>query len=160
MATEVLIRGVAALGAMRLRELAHSDDDDVWVLAGKVISSLERPEDLSHRGLTEADIEAIGEALGLGTRAAWRPRISAEEFERLPFYQKPSYDQDVWTALLSIGVPATESVKPKAKPAKKPKAKAKPAKQPAKMKAKPAKKAAAKKPAAKKKPAKRGRSRR
>lgn len=140
MATEVLIRGVAALGVVRLRELAENagldpDSNDARKLADRLIGSLERPEDLNHRGLTEADVEAIGEAIGLGSRQHWRPKISAEEFERLPFYEKPSYDGDVWSALLMPSSPAKPSKKasPKAKKAAKARAK------PAKAKAKPAK---------------------
>ena len=140
MATEVLIRGVAALGVVRLRELAANagvdpNSDDARRLATRLIESLERPEELGHRGLTEADVEAIGQAIGLGARGAWRPRISAEAFERLPFYEKPSYDQDVWAALLSPSPPAkagkpraTERPKAKAKPVRAKKAKAAPVK--------------------------------
>lgn len=126
MTTDVLIRGVAALGVARLRELAanvglEASSGDARALAEQVIGSLERPEELEHRGLTDADVEAIGEALGIGMRAAWKPRMSAEEFARLPFYQKPSYDQYVWTALLATdGSSASSTRAPKAKP--KPKA--------------------------------------
>ena len=138
MATEVLIRGVAALGVVRLRELAANagvdpNSDDARRLATRLIESLERPEELGHRGLTEADVEAIGPAIGLGARGELRPRISAEAFERLPFYEKPSYDQDVWAALLSPSPPAKAgkpraTAKPKAKPVRAKKVKAAPAK--------------------------------
>jgi len=135
MATEVLIRGVAALGVARLRELAASaglnaSSGDARTLADRLVGSLERPEDLSHRGLTEADIEAIGRAVGVGARAAWRPRIPLDEFERLPFYQKPSYDQDVWAALLVTRSAPRVTTPRKPHKAKKPRTRAK-AKKPA-----------------------------
>jgi quercetin dioxygenase-like cupin family protein len=94
---------LAALGADRLRPLAArlgaADARDATALAASVIAAVADADELRHHGLSDADVETIGIALGLGTRAAWRPRVSAEEFERLPFYDKPSYDGDVWAAL-------------------------------------------------------------
>jgi len=138
MTNQVLIRGVAALGTARLTELgaqvgvAASAGDDAPRFAERLLAALEHPTDLTHRGLGEADIEVIGRALGLGARANWRPSISSEAYDRLPFYQKPSYDQDVWNAMLSTGdarpeMPAPETAQPRAaKPAatRKPKARA------------------------------------
>ena len=68
-------------------------------LATAIVATVESVDELRHQGLSDRDVEAIGAALGVGARAGWRPRVSAEEFERLPFYSKPSYDQDVWEAL-------------------------------------------------------------
>ncbi len=94
---------LAALGAPRLRVLAARvgapDAGDARAIAANVIAAVPDVDELRHQGLSDADVDAIGGALGLGARAAWRPRVSAEEFERLPFYNKPSYDSDVWAAL-------------------------------------------------------------
>jgi hypothetical protein len=94
---------LAILGAGRLRPLAArigaADASDASTLAANVIAAVADADELRHHGLSDADVETMGVALGLGARAAWRPRVSAEEFERLPFYDKPSYDGDVWAAL-------------------------------------------------------------
>lgn len=97
------VDAITALGTERLRQLAArigaSRGTDARELAAAIAAALDNVDDLRHQGLTDADVETIGVALGLGPRAAWRPSVSAEEFERLPFYSKPSYDQDVWQAL-------------------------------------------------------------
>ena len=124
------VRGVAALGEPRLRDLAQQanvsvDGDGATQLAGQLLAKLELPVELNRFGVTDGDLEAIGRALGLGTRAQWKPNMSAEEFARLPFYKKPTYEQDVWSALTSEDpMPAKKATRP-AKPAK---AKAKPSK--------------------------------
>ena len=93
---------IAALGTERLRQLAARvgvpDASDPRELAAAIVDTLSADE-LRHHGLSDADVETIGAALGLGTSAAWKPSVSPEEFERLPFYSKPSYGQDVWDAL-------------------------------------------------------------
>jgi hypothetical protein len=99
------VGGISALGRERLCELAArlertvAPSDGPAQIAVTLLAALGRPEDLQHLGVTDAEVEAIGVALGRGTRAAWRPRISAEAFERLPFYGKPSYDMEVWEEL-------------------------------------------------------------
>jgi hypothetical protein len=99
------LEALVALGVGRLRVLADrvgaptTGANDAQTLAANVIAAVPDVNELQHQSLSDVDVEAIGVALGLGTRAAWRPRVSAEEFERLPFYNKPSYDADVWAAL-------------------------------------------------------------
>lgn len=122
------VRGVSALGEARLRELAQhahvavGNKQSSTQLATRLLAKLELPAELNRFGITDSDLEVIGRALGLGARAAWRPSISAEEFERLPFYKKPSYEQEVWNALVA------EDANAKAPPARrKPVRKTKPA---------------------------------
>lgn len=101
--TSRAVDAIAALGIDRLRPLASrvgaDQSGDARALASRIVDELTSVDELQHQDLTDADIERIGTALGLGARTAWRPRMSAEEFERLPFYKKPSYDNDVWEAL-------------------------------------------------------------
>jgi len=99
-----VVDAVAALGTERLLQLAArvgaaTSSAEPHDLATAIVATFESVDELRHQGLSDRDVEAIGAALGVGTRAGWRPRVSAEEFERLPFYSKPSYDQDVWEAL-------------------------------------------------------------
>src|SRR5439155_27247982 len=102
----LFIRGVSALGEARLRELAdHAQiaigaKQPAETSAQRLLARLELPAELQRFGVTDGDVEVIGRALGVGTRAQWQPDISAEEFERLPFYKKPTYEQDVWNALM------------------------------------------------------------
>lgn len=128
-----ILGGVSAVGLDRLRELAArtnakvAPDDDARSLAAKLLTRLERPDDLRYHGLTDAEVEMIGTALGLGARATWRPNVSAEEFARLPFYAKPSYDFAVWDALgASPWAPEPAARHAAAKPRASVKAKAKP----------------------------------
>src|SRR5580704_16462892 len=106
------VRGAAGLGDRRLREITTRAGVAVAAkltaeqLAAELLRAL--PEANEMWSLIEtADLEPIGVALGLGTRARWRSKLSAAEFEALPFYKKPSYDQDVLDALLASG-PAPE----------------------------------------------------
>src|SRR5215216_670453 len=99
-----VVDALAALGSERLLQLAArvgavTSSAEPRDLAAAIVGAFENVDDLRHQGLADHDVEVIGVALGVGERAAWRPRVSAEEFERLPFYSKPSYDQDVWQAL-------------------------------------------------------------
>src|SRR5438105_1842293 len=103
----LFIRGVSALGQSRLRDLAEHAQIAVGAkldstqIASRLLARLELPAELQRFGITDADLEVIGRALGLGGRAEWQPEISAEEFARLPFYKKPTYEQDVWNALMA-----------------------------------------------------------
>ena|SRR2546423_1032378 len=126
----LFIRGVSALGEARLRELAdHAQiavgaKQDAAKIAARLLARLELPAELQRFGVTDADLDVIGREIGVGTRAQWQPDISAEEFARLPFYKKPTYEQDVWNALMAEEAPKKR--KP-AKQAKRKVAKAKPA---------------------------------
>ena len=98
-----VVEALAALGTERLLQLAArvgavTSSSEPRDLATVVSAAYDSVEELRRQGLTDRDVEALGVALGVGERATWRPRVSAEEFERLPFYRKPSYDEDVWTA--------------------------------------------------------------
>lgn len=98
------VDALAALGAERLLQLAGhvgavTSSAEPHDLAAAIAGAVENIDELRHQGLSDHDVEVIGVALGVGERATWRPRVSAKEFERLPFYSKPSYDQDVWQAL-------------------------------------------------------------
>ncbi len=106
------VRGATGLGEPRLREIAGRAGVAVPAkataeqLAGELLRA--RPAANEMWPLIEtADLEPIGLALGLGPRARWRSKLSPAEFEALPFYKKPSYDQDVLDALCASG-PAPE----------------------------------------------------
>src|SRR5258706_1892602 len=113
------VRGVSALGEPRLRELAEHAQINVdgkqgaARIAAQLLVKLELPVELNRFGITDGDLEVIGRALGLAKRAAWKPNISAEEFARLPFYKKPTYEQDVWSALTAEEpLPSAKAAKP------------------------------------------------
>lgn len=120
--------GMVALGAKRLRELAGFHDvavgpkDTPEQIAQAMLRAKGTPGDVSAHFDDAADVEVIGVALGLGRRAAWKSKLSPAEFERLPFYRKPSYEGDV---LAKLGE-RVASVLPKPRPV----AKTKPAKWP------------------------------
>jgi formylglycine-generating enzyme required for sulfatase activity len=106
------VRGAAALGEPRLRAIAGRASVAVAAkltaeqLAAELLRALPDANDVWPL-LETGDLEPIGVALGLGVRARWRSKLSAAEFEALPFYRKPSYDQDVLNVLLASG-PAPE----------------------------------------------------
>jgi hypothetical protein len=155
--SSAVLRALSELGPQRLAEIGRraGSELDTKIRPSKMsealLHAIGQPEDFGHLGLSDGEVESIGVAVGLGERASWQPNISAEEFERLPFYNKPSYDQDVWTAVstaiahVTAGGAANQET---AKPAKKTAAKKPATKKPA-MKTS-AKKAAAKKAGAKK----------
>jgi len=97
-------RGIAGLPAKRLRELASKvgvatkPKDEPAHIAEQLCRKLGTPGEAA-RYLEVADLEPIGLALGLGPRDKWKTKLSVAEFERLPFYNKPSYDGDVKAAL-------------------------------------------------------------
>nr|HEX4312864.1 hypothetical protein [Kofleriaceae bacterium] len=106
------VRGAAGLGVARLGEVASAAGVAVPAtataeqLAAALLSKLDEPAALGAL-ITADDLEAIGRTLGLGDRATWKSKLSAAAFEALPFYRKPSYDQDVLDALVASG-PAPE----------------------------------------------------
>ena len=116
----LFLRGVSALGTARLRELAEhaqiavAAKMDAPQIAARLLARLELPAELQRFGVTDADLDVIGRAIGVGGRADWRPAISAEEFARLPFYKKPTYEQDVWQALMAEEAPKAPRAEPKA----------------------------------------------
>jgi formylglycine-generating enzyme required for sulfatase activity len=49
--------------------------------------------------LTPQEQDAVGKLLGVGSKKQWRPKISAEKLASLPFYARPSWENDVVKAL-------------------------------------------------------------
>jgi formylglycine-generating enzyme required for sulfatase activity len=101
-----LVRGLAALEPKRLREIASE--------AGVALKPKDTADHIAQaiyrkhgadatRFIRESDVDPVGVALGLGVRAKWKHKLSHAEFERLPFYKKPSYDGDVYAQLQEAG---------------------------------------------------------
>ncbi len=130
-ASSAVVRALSKLGHDRLVDIGRRVGAELDTktrpasLAEELLHAIGQPEDFGHLGMSDDEVESIGLAVGLGERAEWKPKISAEEFERLPFYSKPSYDQDVWAAVSSaIADVMADAAKAGAKPAKASRAKA------------------------------------
>lgn len=118
--------GMVALGGERLRVLADfhgltvGAKDSPEQIAEAMLKAKGTPADVSSVFDDATDVEVIGIALGLGKRSAWKHKLSPAEFERLPFYRKPSYEGEVLAKLgerVAHALPKPRAVV-KTKPAK------------------------------------------